>query len=710
MSAAQTERGAAAAPVLRVEEREGDVLAIVLDRPNERVNLIDERWLEDMTHALERIARERPRGVVLLSAKPGQFIAGADVDLIASLATADEAARRAREGQDLLACLEDLPCPVICAVNGACLGGGLETALACRAIYAADDDGVSLALPEVRLGILPGFGGTWRLPRKIGLTAALPLLLGGKTLRAKQAWRLGLVDRLAAPEILERVALRAASGEAIPHRRRPFARRAADSLLGGNPLGRAVLRARTSAGVREETGGHYPAPGAILDRALAGYGASRASATAGEAAAFGALAVTPEAKNLLFLFRGAERLARWPWTGETAPVDRDLRRGAVVGAGTMGGAIAGLLAERGLSVRLRDVALEPLRAGLANAAAPLNRRVARRALSSRERDAILARISPATDGSGMGRVQLVIEAVPEILELKQRIFRDVEARVPRDAILATNTSSIPIASIAAAAAQPDRVIGLHFFNPVHRMPLVEVIPGEATRPDVLSRTVGLVRRLRKTPLVVADRPGFLVNRLLMPYLNEAALCVEDGWAPAAIDDAMLRFGFPMGPLAVLDEVGLDVCAKVATVLESAFGERARPAAILRWLLERGALGAKAGRGFWLGRGKAKRANVADLPGRPPSAAPPATEIAARLLSGMVNEAARCLDEGVVAHPDHVDLATVLGSGFPPFRGGLVRWARSVGEDELRRGLDALAALHGPRFAPADSLGTLFRKV
>jgi 3-hydroxyacyl-CoA dehydrogenase/enoyl-CoA hydratase/3-hydroxybutyryl-CoA epimerase len=240
------------------------------------------------------------------------------------------------------------------------------------------------------------------------------------------------------------------------------------------------------------------------------------------------------------------------------------------------------------------------------------------------------------------------------------------------------------------------------------MPLVEVIPDEATSPDVLSRTVGLVRRLKKTPLVVADRPGFLVNRLLLPYLNEAALCVEDGWPPAAIDDAMLRFGFPMGPLAVLDEVGLDVCAKVAVVLETAFGERARPARVLRWLLERGALGAKAGRGFWVGRGKAKRVNVADLPQTPPAPAPSAERIAARLLSGMVNEAARCLEERVVAHPDHVDLATVLGAGFPPFRGGLVRWARSVGEDEVRRGLDALAALHGARFAPADSLGALFR--
>lgn len=701
-------RPALRAPVLRVEVRESGVLAIVLDRPGERVNLIDEAWLAEMTHALDRVAQERPRGVVLLSAKAGQFIAGADVDLIASLETKDEAARRAREGQDLLARLEDLPCPVIAAVNGACLGGGLETALACRAIFAANDDRVSFALPEVRLGILPGFGGTWRLPRRLGITAALPLLLSGKTLRPRQALRLGLVDRLVPPELLERVAFQAAADGFAPSRRRPFAQRATDSLLGSTPFGRAFLRARVQGSLRAETGGHYPAPFAILDRALAGYGAPRARAMEAEAAAFGKLAVTPVAKNLLFLFRGNEALARWPWTGAASPVDRETRRAGVVGAGTMGGAIAGALAERGVEVRLRDVSLEALRLGLAHAAAPLNRRVGRRALSARERDAIVARISPATDDTGMERVDLLVEAVPERLDLKQRVFRDAESRVSAEAILATNTSSISISAIARGLARPDRMIGLHFFNPVHRMPLVEVIPGEATRPDVVARTVGLVRRLKKTPLVVADRPGFLVNRLLLPYLNEAAFCVDEGWPLEKIDGAMRRFGFPMGPLAVLDEVGLDVCGKVAGVLESAFGERARPAPILARLLERGALGTKAGRGFWTGRARAKRPNVADLGVTGRRATPSDADVVTRLLSGMANEAARCLDERVVAHEDHVDLATVLGAGFPPFRGGLLRWVRTVGETETRRRLEDLAARHGVRFETAPSLGELFR--
>ncbi len=695
-------------PVLRVEARDGDVLAVVLDRPGARVNLIDPDWLEDMTRALDRAAREKPRGLLLVSAKPGQFIAGADVELIASLRDADEAARRARQGQDLLARLEDLPFPVVAAVAGACLGGGLETALACRAIFAADDDRVVLGLPEVRLGILPGFGGTWRLPRKVGVGAALPMLLAGKNIRARAALRLGLVDRLAAPELLDAIAVRALADGVFPHVPRPAGRRLADAALAAWP-GRAILKGVTAARLARETRGRYPAPERILERTVGGLGQPRAKAMDAEARAFGELAVTPAARNLLFLYRGTEALARWPWAGAPSDTDTASRRVGVVGAGTMGGAIAGAFAERGMDVRLRDLSLEALRAGLANAAAPLNRRVARRALAPRDRDAILARISPTSDETGMERADLVVEAVPEVLELKRRIFRDLERLVPRDAVLATNTSSIPIARIAEGLATADRLVGLHFFNPVHRMPLVEIIPGPNTGALAVSRMVGLVRRLRKTPLVVADRPGFLVNRLLLPYLNEAARCVEEGWSVDDVDGALLRFGFPMGPLAVIDEVGLDVAAKVAGVLSNAFGERARPAGLLARLLERGARGTKAGRGFWIGRGRNRRPNHADLSGLGRAKAPAEAEIRARLLSGMINEAARCLDEGVVQHPDHVDLATVLGTGFPPFRGGLLRWAREVGESTVRADLERLASRHGARFEPAPSLARVFER-
>jgi 3-hydroxyacyl-CoA dehydrogenase/enoyl-CoA hydratase/3-hydroxybutyryl-CoA epimerase len=696
-----------AASPLRVEAH-GDVLAIVLDRPDSRVNLIDEAWLAAMTAAIAAAERDRPRGLVLLSAKAGNFIAGADVGLIAALRTAEEAEEKSRQGQELLARIEDLPFPTVAAINGACLGGGLETALAFRWRVAADDDSIVMGLPEVRLGILPGFGGTWRLPRAVGLMPAMPLALTGANVRPRKALRLGLVDRLTAPELLERVALEMA---ARPPARRPlpFGVRAGNAAARTAP-GRALLRSLTQRQVAKQTKGHYPAPPRIVDRLTGGFGAPRAKAMAAEAAAFGGLAVTPEARNLLFLFRGSEALERHPWTGAECPPDRTSTRAAVIGAGTMGGGIAGALAARGLTVRLRDVAIESLRVGMAGAAGPLEKRVRKRALLPRDRDAILARIAPTTiaagDDGALSSVDFVIEAVPESLDLKVRVFRELERSVPDTAFLATNTSSLPIASIAERLERPDRLVGIHFFNPVDRMPLVEVIPGAETRPEVIARAVGVVRRLKKIPLVVGDRPGFLVNRVLLPYLNEAAFAVADGWDPARVDGALLRFGMPMGPLRVLDEVGLDVAAKVSGVLEAAFGERARPAPVLGRLLEAGALGTKAGRGFWTGRGKERRPNAADLP--PVSGAtPPDDAIVERLLYGMINEAARCLAEGVAAAPDHVDLATVLGTGFPPFRGGLRRWALTLGEDRVRGALEGLAGRHGARFAPADELGALF---
>jgi 3-hydroxyacyl-CoA dehydrogenase/enoyl-CoA hydratase/3-hydroxybutyryl-CoA epimerase len=698
---------------LRVEEREGDVLAIVLDRPDSKVNLIDEEWLAEMTAAVDRAERERPRGLVLLSAKPGNFIAGADVSLIASLESEEEARSKAELGQRLLDRIDDLPFLTVAAIGGSCLGGGLETVLACDVRVCADDPSVVLGLPEVKLGILPGFGGTWRLPRTIGVTAALPLVLAGSNVRPRKAIRLGLVDRLTAPERLERVAVETAgAGKPPQRRRRPFGARATDWALGRTGPGRNWLADRARKDVAKKTGGHYPAAAEIIDRVIEGGARSRPRALVEEAAAFGRLAVTPVSKNLLFLFRGNEDLGRHPWTGRPSPVDRDSKRAVVVGAGTMGGGIAGALATRGVDVRLKDVATESLRLGLANAAAPLNRRVKKRAMKPRERDAVLARIAPSTDGGGLARADLVIEAVPEILELKIEVFRDLEERVPETAMLATNTSSIPIERIAGGLASPERLVGLHFFNPVDRMPLVEIIPGARTRPAIVSRAVGLVRRLKKSPIVVADRPGFLVNRVLLPYLNEAALCVDEGWAVERIDGALLRFGMPMGPLRVLDEVGLDVAAKVSGVMEGAFGERARPAPVLARLLEAGALGAKTGRGFWTVRGKDRAPNVGDLgpaAGRSGAdAAPDDGEIVTRLLLGMVNEAARCLAEGVVTEPEHLDLGTVLGTGFPPFRGGVRRWALTLGEERVRTDLGRLAERHGARFVPADCLGELFR--
>lgn len=698
---------AAPAPPVRVEPRTDDVVAIVLDRAESRVNLIDEAFLEGMAHALDEVERLRPRGLVLASGKPAHFIAGADVNLIAALEEAGEAARRAEQGQRLLDRIEDLPFRTVAAIEGACVGGGLETALAFDFLVAAEHPATKLGLPEVRLGILPGFGGTYRLPRRIGIQAALPLILSGRLLDARRAGKIGLVDRVTVPEYLEAVAIEIAGGQVTPGRRTPWSRKTSDFLVGRTPPGRAFLRSMTEKQLAKQTGGHYPAPPEILERVLGGYGTRREPALRDEARSFGQLAVTPQAKSLIFLYQGNEELGKYAWSGKPAAPDTTSKRSVVIGAGTMGGGIAGALAGAGIDVRLRDVSVESLRLGLAGAAAPLNRRVKKRRLKPRERDQLMARISPTTDETGATRADFVIEAVPEILELKQKVFREMEQLLPDHAFLATNTSSLPIDAIAAGIENPERLVGIHFFNPVHRMPLVEVIPGSRTRASVLDAAVGLVRRLKKSPLVVADRPGFLVNRLLLPYLNEAAHAVEEGWPIPAIDGALLRFGMPMGPLRVLDEVGLDVAAKVSGVLHEAFGERAKPAGIMERLLAAGALGTKAGRGFWTGEGKQRGANEADLGALPIAPAPTDSEIVDRMLCGMINEAARCLAEGVVREPEHLDLGTVLGAGFPPFYGGVRRYAQSLGETVVRQRLERLTERYGERFTPADSLGELF---
>jgi len=356
---------------------------------------------------------------------------------------------------------------------------------------------------------------------------------------------------------------------------------------------------------------------------------------------------------------------------------------------------------------MKDVSNDALRAGLAAAAAPLQRRVERRRLQPRERDAILAQISPTTQWTGFERASLVIEAVPEVFDLKIRVLREAEAHLPPHAFLASNTSSLSITRMGSELRNPQRFLGIHFFNPVHRMPLVEIIPGKNTSPEVVERAVALVRRLRKSPLVVADSPGFLVNRLLFPYLNEAALAVEEGWPVERIDRALEKFGMPMGPLRVLDEVGLDVASHVAGVLEDAFGDRAKPAGVLQRLVQAKAFGVKSGRGFWIHERGRRVPNSAALGIRTSAVAPDDTEIVDRLLLGMVLEASRCLAEQIVRDPGDLDLGTVLGAGFPPFHGGIRRWARSIGESEIRRRLQHWASRYGERFMPGPELELLF---
>lgn len=533
------------------------------------------------------------RGAVIVSAKPEVFVAGADVQEIAGIADPADGEAKAQRGQAIFERLARFPLPTVAAIHGACVGGGLEMALACRLRVATDDPKTRLGLPEVTLGIIPGWGGTQRLPRLIGLEAALDLILTGRLVDARRARRLGLVDDVVARPILLPVAKRYARGEAAP-RPRPgsLAARARRWALEETRPGREFLFKQAEKRLRARTGGKYPAPLRALEAVRSGFGRPLPEGLALEARLVGPLLASEVCKALTGLFLLQEQAKKLP----LGPA-REVRKVGVVGAGIMGAGIAQAAAAAGLDVRLRDVSIEALAAGMKAIAAVPREAVRRGRATPAELSRQLARISATTDWSGFRRADLVIEAVVEDLEVKRRVLVEAAVAAP-GALLATNTSSIAVDAIAAGLPDPAALVGMHFFNPVHRMPLVEVVRGPRTRDEAVATAAAVARRLGKTPVVVRDGPGFLVNRLLAPYLDEAVRCLADGLSIEQVDGAMVDFGMPMGPLAVLDEVGLDTAARVAAVLEAGLGERMAPAPGTGRLLEAGRRGKKSGAGFY----------------------------------------------------------------------------------------------------------------
>jgi len=643
---------------------------------------------------------------VVTSGKPRTFVAGADVREIQAVRTPAEGTQKAVRGQAIFERLASLNMPTLAAIDGICLGGGTELALACRYRVASDYERTFVGLPEVRLGILPGFGGTTRLPRLVGLPAALDLILTGKTVDASRAFKLGLVDDVLPKEdfttravawLASRLDLAAwARVRAERHRRRagPPA-----WLLEGNPLGRAVVLRKARQSVLAETHGHYPAPLAVLDVVAQAGRAPIAVSLAAEAHAVGELLVTPEHKHLTSIFFLTESAKKEP----PAPDAVLANAAGVLGAGVMGGGIAYVLADAGVPVRLKDVAPEAVGKGYKAAYDTFERRVRRRRLKPDARDRKMALISGGTDFAGFKRLDVVIEAIVEKMEVKQAVLAEVEALLPPHAVLLTNTSSLDVDQMAARLAHPSRLAGLHFFNPVDRMPLVEVIVGARTSSAARDTALALARRLGKTPVVVKNAPGFLVNRILMPYLNEALHLFRQGVTIEALDRAMVDFGMPMGPLRLLDEIGLDVADKVSHILGAAFGDRVDPAGVLEPMVQGGRLGRKSKLGFYRYRAREITADpavypLADRPARDVITQGPAAWCE-RMTLAMVNEAARCLEESVVDSPAHVDLAMILGTGFPPFRGGLLRYADTLGLARVAERLQALEREQGARFAP-----------
>lgn len=685
---------------------------VILDTPGKSVNVWSRAALDELEEVLgELTGRGDLSAIVFRSGKEDNFIAGADIDMLASIGSGDEAIALARRGQAVFQRVADLSVPTVAAIHGACVGGGLEFALACSFRVASDDEATRLGFPEVQLGIIPAWGGTQRATRIAGLQDALSLILTGNRVSARRAERMGLVDQAVPPPrlyaIADDVARAATRGGDLPGGTGGSG--LAGLLLERNPLGRRFVMSQARKRAREETGGHYPAPFAALEAIEIGLSEGMAAGLEAEAQAVGELATTPAARNLMWLYRQREAAGKPLGVGRASPV----RRIGILGAGVMGGGIAEVAAYKGIEVRLKDVDHRRLADGLAHAARIARKLERRGKFTARDVRDLMHRISGTTTYAGFGRVGLVVEAIVEDLNVKSKVLAEVETKLPEGAVLATNTSSLRVDDLATALARPERFGGLHFFNPVEKMPLVEVVRGARTSDDTLATLHGTARDLGKTPVVVRDGPGFWVNRLLMPYLNEAACLYAEGVAIESLDGALEDFGLPMGPLALLDEVGLDIASKVGKVLAEAFPDRMRPHALLHRLESTGRLGRKSGRGFYRyqdGRRKEPDRRLAEELGLVPAGVGgeevPVFDyeyLIARCLYPMVNEAARALAEGIVESAGEGDLALVLGIGWPPFRGGLLRWADEVGLPQIADRLDEWAVAIDSRFAPSEPL-------
>jgi 3-hydroxyacyl-CoA dehydrogenase / enoyl-CoA hydratase / 3-hydroxybutyryl-CoA epimerase len=690
---------------LRVEE---DGLAVLtFDLPGEKVNKFSTAVIAELGDVLVRLTREaRIRALLVRSGKPDIFIAGADVKEFASVRPEDVRTGVERL-QSLFEQLANLPYPTVAAINGVCLGGGTELALACDYRLMSDARKAQIGLPEVRLGIFPAWGGCTRLPRVVGLAAALDLILTGKSLDARRAKKIGLVDEAVPAAIFDEWSkqfARSKRGTARPRsRRKPMS--LADHALEGTPMGRRVIFSKAREGVMKQTGGHYPAPLEALEVIEESYGRPVADGLAIEARHIGLIFGGEVQRNLLNLFFLTEEIKKETGVADASVRPGEVARVGVLGAGVMGGGIAQLAADKGLPARMRDIQPAALAHGFNAAAAIWREAVKKRRLTPREMGRKMDLLSGTLDYSGFQRCEVTIEAVVEKLAVKRAVLREWEEKVPATAIFASNTSTLPITEIAVGASEPGRVVGMHFFNPVHRMPLVEVIRGQRTSDATVATVFALAKTLGKTPVVVKDAPGFLVNRILAPYLSEAVRLVLEGCRIEDVDATMTRFGMPVGPLALLDDVGLDVAAKGGEVLQAAFPERLKMGGE-EALAAAGRLGRKNGKGFYdyqgTKRGGPSREAYAALRVERRDKSPlPAEVIEARLVLPMINEAAFCLEDEIVTESAKLDLAMIFGTGFPPFRGGLLRHADAIGLDRVFTRLDDLAERLGPRFAPAD---------
>lgn len=677
---------------------EDNIGILTFDVPDETVNAITPAFLSDFDTALGSLPPDL-RGLILTSGKEGQFVAGADLTMLVQATDSHLPENAARTLQRTLNRLGTLPYPTVAALNGAALGGGLEIALACDYRVCVESEKSILGLPEVGLGLLPAGGGTQRLPRLIGLTSALALILPARRYSPRRARRYGVVDEVVHPAVLMQAARhRLTRGKRVGHPRWGWMDRAA---LRFRPVRFFVYR-RAERTVRRESRGHYPAPARALDAVRAGQEQGMGAGLAAEAVFFGELASGLVAHNLIGLFLAAESLKSEQRS--LAPLAHPVRRIGIVGAGFMGAGIAQAAAVAGYTVRLRDLKPEMVARCLKSVRDLTTSAVRRGRFSRPESAAIVARISGTTDWSGFGHADLAIEAVFEDVEVKRAVIAELEGVLPADTVIASNTSSLPIAEISAGALHPERIVGMHFFSPVHRMPLLEVIRSPASSDESVATAVRVGHALGKTVIVVRDGPGFYVVRVLGFMVQQAGSLLTEGASIEAIDRAMVEFGFPVGPLALSDEVGLDVSAHVESVLSRAFPTRFQVSDSIRAMVAQGRLGRKSGRGFYDYTGRKKKPDVSVY--RFCNATPrsiPSEYIQRRLALAFVNEAARCLEEGIIAMARDGDVGAVMGVAFPPFLGGPFRYADSLGIPAVVAQLLELEDDSGPGYVPTPLL-------